>query len=76
MSPLFRSARPLRACIALLALAVPATGAAQAVTASPAVLRPVPSCGDGATQAHHRPLPAPGPIAGGPVRRGPAYPCL
>ncbi|MFB7909470.1 MULTISPECIES: hypothetical protein [unclassified Kitasatospora] len=74
MSPLSGTARAPKVCVLLLAL--PLLGAAPAVAAAPAGVRPVSPCG-AAAQPHHRPLPPPPPAIGEPVRRAaPARPCL
>ncbi|MEU4116162.1 hypothetical protein AB0F71_16905 [Kitasatospora sp. NPDC028055] len=74
MSPHSGTARAPKICVLLLAL--PLLGATPAAAAAPAGVRPVSPCGEAATQAHHRPLPPPALVIGGPVRRGPARPCL
>ncbi|MFJ4184587.1 hypothetical protein [Kitasatospora sp. NPDC089509] len=71
------SARALRAAVLLLALPLLAT--CSAAVAAPVGPRPVAPCADGADgiqHAHHRPLPPPAQVVGGPVRRSPARPCL
>ncbi|MER7846020.1 hypothetical protein ABTZ03_18940 [Kitasatospora sp. NPDC096077] len=68
------SARALRAAVLLLALPLLAT--CSAAVAAPVGPRPMAPCADGTQHAHHRPLPPPAQVVGGPVRRSPARPCL